>query len=143
MSQNQPEDNKRLPVDPNIIKSFLENQKIELKNKQTDQSIRLKEIESNTKLAEKSMAMQERYMINSGPDFRKNITRVAYIVAGFLIIILFFLGLCLYLNKDQFAYKIGQGISYLISLVIGGFIGRKTAPKAVEGKTNDEIQTFD
>jgi len=47
------------------------------------------------------------------------ITRFAYIAFGFLLLILLFIGFCLWSNKDAFAYKFCQGISYVITTVLG------------------------
>jgi hypothetical protein len=130
------------PVDAETIKSWINNQTLELQNQKTENEIRLKEIEANTRLAEKSLEIQKDVLTNQGKDFRMSITRIGWIGGSILIILLTFLGFCLWAGKDQFAYKFGQGLALLITNFLSYLAGRKTKPKTEQNTTNNTDQVF-
>lgn len=142
-NKNNPNDPAQVsPIDPETIKVWIQNQTIELQNQKSENEIRKIEIEANTRLSEKSLDIQKEVLTNRGRDFRMTITRLAWIGASFLIILLLFFGFCLWFNKDQFAYKVGQGISYLFTTFLGYFFGRKSINKTEQNSAFNEEQVF-
>lgn len=134
--------NQPLPVDQEMIKSWLQNQNLELQNQRLENDLRAKEIDANTRLAEKSLEIQKAVLTNEGKEFRMTITRIVWLVALILMIILTFLGFCLWAGKDTFAYKFCQGISYLATTGLGYFFGRKNQTKPEKSNVIDDDQVF-
>ncbi len=90
------------PNNPEIIKSFLTNQRIELENQKADQDFKIQELQANSKLSEQSIKYQSEYLKAQPEELRKTFTRLGYILAGFVIIFLAFMGFCLWMGKDEF-----------------------------------------
>jgi len=75
MAQN--DKNRNLPnhpsnspsLDQDTVKSLIDNQRLELQVQRLEKEVRLKELDSNTKLAEKSIEVQERILTSRGKIF--------------------------------------------------------------------------
>jgi hypothetical protein len=132
-----------IPIDQDTIKAWISNQTFELQNQKAENEIRIKEIEANARLSEKSLDIQKSVLENQGKDFRMTITRIAYIGGGILVVILLFIGFCLWNNKDAFAYKFCQGISYILTTVIGYFFGKSSHKKSsTQSNSQEQDQVF-
>lgn len=96
-------DNKSdIPPNDEIIQQFIENQKAQLLNDAEELKLRYKELEINSRLAEKSMELQAAYLSKKPIEGRKTITRLAYITAGLVLILFIFIGYCLYIDQVEF-----------------------------------------
>ncbi len=95
-----------------------------------------------TACLKKSLELQKAVLENQGKDFRMTITRFAYIAFWFLLLILLFIGFCLWSNKDAFAYKFCQGISYVITTVLGYIFGSRSATKNKKDQSNSDENIF-
>lgn len=143
MAQN--DKNRNLPnhpsnspsLDQDTVKSLIDNQRLELQVQRLEKEVRLKELDSNTKLAEKSIEVQERILTSRGKDIRMTFTRLILLGILGLVIILIFLGFCLWNGKDQFAYKFAGGIAIIISNIVSFIFGRKSNSKK---ETNDPTE---
>ena len=136
-SQNSPE--RKPELNEEILNKFLENQRAQLYNEQEELKLRHKELELNTRLAEKSMEYQAAHLAKQPHEGRKNITRVAYIVCAFVIIFLTFIVFCLYLGKDAFLVSFLKNGGYLLTTFMGYWFGRRVGKAEIKKKNDDVI----
>jgi hypothetical protein len=118
--QNQP--NNQLPA--NVIEQFLKTQHLNAMNEAEEIKLRSKEIDLQARFAEKSLEIQAQIISNKPSEGRKTVTRLAYIIGGFLTIFFSFVGYCLYIGKDQFVLQFLQIIGYFITTALGYYFGR-------------------
>lgn len=138
---NQPAD-KNLPVDQEMIKTWMKNQTLELQNQKQENEIRIKEIDANTKLSIKSLEIQEKVVTNQGKEIRSTLTRVSLIAMVGVVIILLFLGFCLYTGNKDFAYKFCQGVSYIVTTALGFWFGKKSSKQQAPEREATQEQVF-
>ncbi|MCG9900081.1 MAG: hypothetical protein MH132_08785 [Hydrotalea sp.] len=124
-----------LPLE--VIEKFIQVQEAELITKSQELKVREKEIEANTKLAEKQMTLQAELLKNQPGEYRKNFVTLGYFVVGIILIIVVFLGFCLYLGKEDFASKIFGYLMYGIVGIASYYFGRKSKDNKQNTKSGD------
>jgi hypothetical protein len=136
MSQNRSQSNSSNKVKstqqelpPEIISQFIKNQEQKLLIDAQELKLKEKDLDNQHKYAEKTLDLQADLLKQRPLENRKTITRIAYIIASFLLIILIFFGVCLYLNKDQLVDKMLNVISYIITCVVSYYWGTKSNKK--------------
>lgn len=141
----QRDSNNPQPIDPNLIRSWIENQRQELQNRHTELDLKAKEIEANKSLALKSLELQGNILKNHPKEFRKTITRVGYIVGAVILLIMGFLSYCLWMGKDEFAKSVLHISVYLVSVLASYWFGRKNGKNeaAVRNNGNGEAQVIE
>ena len=98
-------------------------------NEAEELKLKSKELEVNARIAEKSIDDQSRIISSRPEETRKTLTRIAYIIGGFALLILIFLSLCLFLGKDDFAYSFLKGMGYVVTTGLGYWAGRQKGKK--------------
>jgi Flp pilus assembly protein TadB len=119
--KNQPQSNTDL--DPDIVKSWLQQQGLKLQIEQQRNEYDNKKLELDGKLAEKSIEHNAEILKAQPAENRKTITRLFWIVFGILVLVFGVLTLWLFIGKEEFAYKFLQGISYFATTAIGYYAG--------------------
>lgn len=112
-------------ISADILKEWLSQQSQKIQLDKDEIKLREKEIDSNERLALKSMEHQAADNKSNPGQVRKTIALFAGIILLFTVLVI---GTVCYLlstgNKD-FAYAIGKGVSYLATTTIGYFIGTR------------------
>lgn len=129
----------RPQLNDDIIQKFLENQKAQLYNEAEELKLRHKELEVNSKLAEKSMELQAAHLSKQPSEGRKNITRIAYIAGGLMLLLFIFVGFCLYLDKDNFIISFLKNAGYVLTTGMGYWFGRRVGKEKERDKPSDVI----
>lgn len=83
----------------------------------------------------KAMDHQAMYMSKRPAENRKTLTRIGWVVGLLLIAVMGFLTTWIFLGKDQFAYKFLQGSGYIITTILGYWLGSKNK-KEDKGDSN-------
>lgn len=109
------------PVEPDLLRQFVENQAQELYLRQQEQVIRKQEIENtheySLKLLDAQLADRQRERESS----KSHLTTAGYFTT--IIVIAIIGGICyaLYLNKDQLVIELVKAIIFIVSGGIGGY----------------------
>ncbi|MDS0905949.1 hypothetical protein OSC03_02845 [Morganella morganii] len=116
-----------------VVEKVLENQRLEIEAKNNAQQVRLKEIESNEKLALSSIAAQERVHTAL---VKRETTNIAIRIGGFIIAfvsILLFIGYAITHDAKDLVLDLVKMFVPLVIGCVGGFYAGK-----YKGKTEDE-----
>jgi len=124
-NRNQQPGRMQLPED--AIAQFLKTQQQNALNEAREIALREKELELNARYAEKSLELQAKHLANKPGEARKSFTRLGYIIGAFLIIILLFIGYCLYIKQEEFVLKFFQIIGYFITTGLGYYFGKNSS----------------
>lgn len=141
MSQQNRQDNSNQPkkpeLDADIVKAIIEQQgkRIQLEEKQLQ--LEEKKLHHNSKLAELSMQHNADYLKSAPRDKRKLLRLQIIAVVVILVIVLFFIGYCLRIGKDEIVNKVIVLFTHTATLLIGLFIGKKIKRKEDE-RSNDD-----
>ncbi|GEM_PF-3558027 len=131
-------------MSPDVIKQFVEVQKLKIQNETKELFIREKEIASNEKLALKSMELEAELLKNRPHDMRKNITRLAYIFCAILLIILLFICWLIHSQNKDFAVQFLDKASYVVTAAISFYFGRKSKSQKKDKETsNNSVEQID
>ncbi len=137
MGQNKNQQLNRLPnnspvsvpqvpqLDPETIRAFVESQHLELQNEAMRLKIREKELDVNASYAKESLKLQAAYLDKKPEEERKTITRIAWIVGGFAVLLLGFVVFCLMYDEREFITKVLKGLSYLATTGLGYYFGQR------------------
>lgn len=140
MSQNTPRrggpDQPPAPLDAQTIREFIKIQQQQAHNEAKELEIKSKEVDNSYKFAMKSLELQAEYHKSRPGEARKSLKTFAnyLIVSG--VIFLVFCGFCIHYNQTEFLFKFLQGLAYIVTTIVGYFIGKKQSSKA--GKNNDD-----
>lgn len=124
-----------LPV--HVIEQIIENQKQQLFLQSQDLKLREKELEVNSKLAEKEMTFQADLLKNRPGETRKTIRIITIAVISFVALFLLFFGYCIYSGHESFALKIFGYIMYGVTTVAGYWAGKRTKGKQLAPRNNE------
>lgn len=116
-----------------VVEKVLENQRLEIEAKNNAQQVRLKEIESNEKLALRSIEAQERVHTAL---VRRETTNIAIRIGGFIIafvLILLFIGYAITHDAKDLVLDLVKMFVPLVIGCVGGFYAGK-----YKGKTEDD-----
>ena len=122
---------------PEIIRDFIEVQKQKTINDAKEIHLREKELELSARQTEKMMDHQALYLSRKPTENRKTLTRLGWIVGLLLVAVMGFLTAWICLGKEQFAYKFLQGSGYIITTVLGYWLGSKNKK---EDKDDDNVK---
>lgn len=124
-----------IDLTPEILKDFIEVQKQKSINDAKELHLREKELELSARQTEKAMDHQAMYMSKRPAENRKTLTRIGWVVGLLLIAVMGFLTTWIFLGKEQFAYKFLQGSGYIITTILGYWLGSKNK-KEDKGDSN-------
>lgn len=125
-------------LDAETVKLLLQQQSQKLALEMKRVELEEKRINSNEKLAEKSMEMNAGLLKNAPTEHRKTAKTYATIAIFTLCILLAFIVILLWLDKQTFLIALLKGMKDIALGVMGFFIGRKSAPKKKKGSDNAE-----
>jgi hypothetical protein len=125
MNQNTSAQKPNIDLTPELLRDFIEIQKQKTVNDAKDLQLKEKQLELGARQAEKAMDHQALYLSNRPAENRKTLTRLGWIVGLLLITVMGFLTTWICLDKEQFAYKFLQGSGYIITTVLGYWLGNK------------------
>lgn len=134
--QNTPPQSKDLPV--HVIEQIIETQKQQLILQTQEIKLREKELEVNSKLAEKQMGIQGEILKSKPAENRRTFKTVAFAIIAFFALFLFFFGYCVQTGHEDFALKVFGYIMYGVTTVAGYFAGKKSAQKENSKKSDIE-----
>lgn len=127
------------PISEEVIKDWLAQQRQKLELEHKGAQIEELRIQSNERLAMKSMEFQARDIKARPGEMRKHLLLLATIIFFFALL---FTGLIIYLlhtGKDEFAYNLLKAISYIVVSVLSFFAGRKTK-KTVNNNESEYVE---
>jgi hypothetical protein len=136
MHPNNSAQKPNIDLTPEILKDFIEVQKQKTINDAKELHIREKELELSARQTEKAMDHQAMYLSNRPTENRKTLTRIGWVAGLLLVAVLGFLTTWICLGKEQFAYKFLQGSGYIITTVLGYWLGSKNKK---ENKEDDNV----
>lgn len=144
MSQQKPGPQSNLPksnsLNDDIIRQFLENQKAQINLEADSLKLKYAELEANTRLAEKSMEFQAAHLAKQPSEGRRNITRMAYIFGGLILLLFAFIAYCLYLDKETFIVSFLKNAGYVFTTIMGYWFGRRVGKESERKKETDPIE---
>jgi hypothetical protein len=117
-----------------LIPDFIEIQKLKMLNESKKLQLKEKEMDYVSKYSEKMLDHHIQMMNQGSLENRKSFTRLGLIVGILTLIVLGFLTAWICLGKEQFAFKFLQGMAYLLSTVLGYWIGIKSKARKSEKK---------
>lgn len=125
-------------LDAETVKLLLhqQSQKLALEMKRVE--LEEKRINSNEKLAEKSMEMNAGLLKNAPTEHRKTAQTYAIIGIIILLILLAFVVVLLWLDKQTFLIGLLKGLKDFALAFAGFFIGRKSVAKKKKGAESSE-----
>lgn len=127
-------------LNEDVIKAFLENQKTQLVNESEQLRLKYNEMQINARLAEKSMEFQAAHLSRQSMEVRKSVTRIAYIIGGFLLVFLGFIGYCLYLDRTDFIIAFLKSCGYLVTTFMGYWFGQRSAKHINNKKGSRQVE---
>lgn len=129
-----------LDINNETINLFLETQRQKANTEALEVRLREKEIELNAKGAEKALDYQAEHLRNQPKEMRETIKVFIYGISAFIIIVLAFIGFCLYIGKDEAAKTILNIISYVVVSLISYFLGKGKTRKSGSKKEDDDVE---
>lgn len=108
------------------LAQFFEIQKQKLANEAKDLILKEKDMDYQSKYAHELLKGQIELEKDRPNQNRKNITRLAYLICGFVVILMLFSAYCLSLGKEDFLYALFKGAGYLVTTLAGYYFGRKS-----------------
>ncbi|UYQ94015.1 hypothetical protein MKQ68_02775 [Chitinophaga horti] len=130
--------NNNLPT-TEIMQQWLQNQKEEQKTKQLELEIQKDENQKTFELAKENLKLQAEYM----KDAPRHLLKRNFLVLGFFTIILLivvgFMGYCVYLGKADIAMRILEVVSTAILSGGGGYFAGKNAKQKKGGGPSDDL----
>lgn len=142
MSQNNKQTSQpaKFNLDEESVKALIlqQGQKLQIEEKKL--LIEQQRIVNDGKLAEKAMAHNAELLKNAPKDQRKLIVTVSVAIFVLILIILGFLGFCLYAGKDEFVKDFVGFMKYLFSAGIGVLVGRATKKGQSNSNKQSEIE---
>ena len=121
---------------PEILKDFIKVQKQKTINDAKELHLREKEMELSARQTEKAMDHQALFLSKRPAENRKTLTRIGWVVGLLLVAVMSFLTTSICLGKEQFAYKYLQGTGYIITSILGYWLGSKNKK---ENKEDDNV----
>jgi len=128
---------------PEIMKSFIDVQKKKMDNESKELNIKDREISSNEKIALKTIELQASLLKDRPREMRKNLTRLGWVVGGFLILVFAFLGWLLYSGNERFANMVIDKGSYLIVAIGSYIVGKKNGKNQHHKSADSDIEQLD
>lgn len=125
MHPNNSAQKPNIDLTPEILKDFIEVQKQKTINEAKELHLREKDLELSARQTEKAMDHQAMFLSNRPAENRKTLTRIGWVAGLLLVTILGFLTTWICLGKEQFAYKFLQGSGYIITTIVGYWLGSK------------------
>lgn len=141
MAQGNNPQRQHTTPESDLVKRFLENQNVELELQKEELQIRKQELAHNAKLSELSLKYQAEHLKSQPQELRKTLTRIAYIIAGLVVVILAFIAFCLFNNKDEFVNTFLKGLSYIVTSILSFLAGKKVT-KSNTTDTAEKIQEY-
>jgi len=138
-NQNSQQPNKIPELDVEVIKAIVQQQSQKLQIEAARLKIEEKRLEQDGKLSEESLRLNGVLLQNAPKEHRKTTQLYIIGVGIFLLILLGFISICLYFDKEDFLLKFLEWISHFAALVIGFFVGRisKKVSKQSDATTTD------
>jgi hypothetical protein len=125
---------------PEILKDIIEVQKQKTINDAKELHLRERELELSARQTEKAMDHQAQYLSKRPAENRKTITRLGWVIGLLLVAVLGFLTTWICLGKEQFAYKFLQGSGYIITTVVGYWLGSKNKKEDKEDQNVNDAE---
>lgn len=124
--QNTPnKPNHTPPVDEKLLAQMIEAQILKTKNESRELDIRSREVDHQAEYANNYLKVQAELLKNKPSENRKTMTRMAYIIGGFVLMFILLIVACLFLNKDVFLITLLKGVGYVITTLGGYWAGTK------------------
>lgn len=123
----------------NVVQQWVDNQAKELEFRAQELTLRKQEDQNQFELAQKALAAQKEDRSDQRSFHLRSRKHSYYFSIGILFLVLGFLGLLVWMDKDALAGELIKAVVYLGGGAIGGyFYGRtKGMSKVEDGFTND------
>ncbi len=126
-NHHKPNPNRLTPdsLTPEFLEDFAQTQLLKAQNETRQIALQEKHLDSQAKLAEKSLILEHENLKSSHGEIRKTMLTVGGIVVFLILIILGFLGLMVYTNHQDFANNFLHGLSYVVVGILSFLAGKK------------------
>lgn len=118
------------------IESILEIQKQKVKNEAAQIAFREKELQANVELSKKAMDHDAELEKKKPAEQRKTFVFASVVAFVFAILLLAFMGFCLYIQKEQFLIEFFRYSLYPALTGAGYYFGRKSKQKKNKSGTS-------
>jgi len=143
MSGNTDQDTPQPPMDKKLLAQMVEAQILKTKNESRELDIRSKEVDHQAEYANNYLKVQAELLKNKPYENRKTMTRMAYIVGGFVMLFVLLIMVCLYLNKETFLITLLKGIGYVFTTLGGYWAGTKNKQDKKDISTDNNPQSIE
>jgi|GEM_PF-1630512 len=111
---------------PEVSERFWEFQIIKAKNETQELRLREKELDLSSKQGNKIIDYQAKLLQSHPTEHRKTISLYLNYLLAFVSIFIVFLDICLYFEKEDFAWKFLQVSGYVLTTGLGYYFGRRS-----------------
>jgi hypothetical protein len=120
----------RFELDAEVVRSMVEQQKQKFKLEERQLMLEEKRLEHDIKLAELSLHHNATFLNNAPANHRKLILIQGLMLLALILVILAFIGYCLFLGKEDVVNKLVILFTHLTTLLIGLYLGKRAKTKS-------------
>lgn len=133
--------NNNLRIDNEVVKQFVENQRVEGELRKAELELRKKQLEYSHQYALRSLDVQKEDFADQRKYSQKVISKNILVILGSLILLLVFGGYCLWLGKDEILKEIFKAIIVALPTAFGGYYyGYSKGKSKDEESYNQEVE---
>jgi hypothetical protein len=137
--QEQPKAEYKGEVDSEVIRAIITQQSQKLHLEEKKFLLEEKNLEYNTRLAEQAMKFNSVFLKDAPKNGRKLLATQAMAASLILLIILSFIGYCLYIGKEEVVNKLIVFFTHSVTLILGLFIGRNIKKRDKNDDRNEDM----
>jgi hypothetical protein len=113
--------NNNLRIDNEVIKQFVENQRVEGELRKAELELRQKQLDYSHQYALRLLDVQKEDLADQRKYSQKAISKNILVILGILIVLLLFGGYCLWLGKDEILKEVFKAIMVALPTAVGGY----------------------
>lgn len=130
------------PIDNEIIRQFVENQRVEGELRKADLELKKQQLSLSHEYALQLLQAQKEDLANQRKCAQKAVSKNIFVVLGILVILLAFGAYCLWLGKDELLKEIFKMIMVALPTAIGGyFYGYSKGKNKQEESYTQEVES--
>ncbi len=130
------------PIDNEIIRQFVENQRVEGELRKADLELKKQQLSLSHEYALQLLQAQKEDLANQRKYAQKAVSKNIFVVLGILVILLAFGAYCLWLGKDELLKEIFKMIMVALPTAIGGyFYGYSKGKNKQEESYTQEVES--
>jgi len=133
--------NNNLRLDNEVVKQFVENQRVEGELRKAELELRKKQLDYSHQYALRLLDVKKEDLADQRKHSQKVISKNILVILGSLIVLLFFGGYCIWLGKDEILKEIFKAIIVALPTAFGGYYYGYSKGKSKEEESyNQEVE---